>query len=271
MKSFSRLIVIQPLMFIVKLGGSVITDKSSNEGSFKHEIMDGLAESIQKSNQEIIIVHGAGSFGHVLAKKYNLNDGFSNKNQIMGFSLTHRKVQELNTLVLNSLQKKGIAAVSIPPHAIMTMKNHVNDSFQSELFFEYIKKGFTPVTFGDVVLDADIGFSICSGDVLIELLVKLFHPEKVIFVIDEDGLYTSNPKKDKDAEFINNISLIELSDLTTKLDDHADVTKGMEGKLQTIKTIACDNIDSILLNGNKPDRLYDVLVGNKTKYTLIKR
>jgi len=271
MKSFFRLIVIQPLMFIVKLGGSVITDKSSDAGVFKQDIMDGLAESMQKSNQEIIIVHGAGSYGHVLAKKYHLNNGFTDKNQIMGFSLTLTKVQELNTLVLKSLQKKGIAAVSISPHTTITMKNHLTDSFQSELFFKYLKKGFTPVTFGDVVLDADIGFSICSGDLLIELLVKLFHPEKVIFAIDEDGLYTSNPKKNPDAKFINEISNDELSDLTTKIDDHADVTKGMEGKLQVIKTIAHDNIDSILLNGNKPDCLYDVLVGNKTKHTLIKR
>ena len=271
MKSFFRLIVIQPLMFIIKLGGSVITDKSSTKGAFKQNIMDGLAASIQKSNQQVIIIHGAGSYGHVLAKDYHLNNGFSTENQIMGFSLTQAKVQELNTLVLKSLQKKGIAAVSIPPHSIMTLKNHEKDLFQSEIFFDYIQKGFTPVTFGDVVLDSEIGFSICSGDLLVELLVELFHPEKVIFAIDEDGLYTSNPKKDPDAQFINTISLNELSDLTTRIDDHADVTKGMEGKLQTIKSIACYNIDSILLNGNKPDRLYDMLVGNKTKHTLIKR
>lgn len=268
---FFSLNVIYPVMFLIKLGGSVITEKASTQGVFKQGVMDNLAKSIYDSKKEIVLVHGAGSFGHVLAKKYHLNDGLTDPKQKIGYALTHAKVQQLNSYVIESLQKKGVAAVSIPPHATVTLDNHKTDTFQKEIFHKYLKKGFTPVTFGDVVLDESLGFSICSGDLLIEVLADMLKPEKVIFVMDEDGLFTSNPKKDPHAEFIHEIKANELDDLTTRLDDHADVTKGMEGKLQTIKNVTNLNIDTILLNGNKPDRLYDVLVGNKTTCTLIQR
>lgn len=255
-------------MFIIKIGGSVLTDKSK-ENSFKKDVIDNIGKQIKKSKKEIILINGAGSFGHILAKKYSLNQGYKNKNQILGFSLTHALVQKLNLLVLNSLHENGICAVSISPHDIMKLKNHKISSFNNSIFNEYLKIGITPVTYGDVVLDEKLGFSICSGDLLMQILSYYFKPEKAIFVIDEDGLYSSNPKINKNAEFINSATIETLKKLTISADKHDDVTGGMAGKLETIKIIAEMGIDTILLNGNKPDRLYKVLIGKETKSTTI--
>ena len=255
-------------MFVVKLGGSVITDKSKKH-FFKKETMDRLSSEIKKAKKELILVHGAGSFGHILAKQYDLNKGHVNDNQIKGFSLTHAMVQKLSSLVLNSLHDNGIAAVAIPPHAILKLNDHKPSKIEYSVFKDYLDKGFTPVTFGDVVLDEKLGFSICSGDLLVQMLAEHFKPEKVIFALDEDGVYTSNPKIDKNAEFIEKATVDELENLTTSSNAFADVTKGMEGKIETIKSIANLGIDTILLNGNKDNRLYDILVGKETKHTLI--
>jgi len=43
-------------MYIIKLGGSVITDKSK-KSSFKSEIMDNLSQEIKKANKKCIIIH----------------------------------------------------------------------------------------------------------------------------------------------------------------------------------------------------------------------
>ena len=255
-------------MFVVKLGGSIITDKSKKY-FFKKEVMDKLSIEIKKANKDIILVHGAGSFGHILAKEYMLNQGFRKDEQLQGFSLTHAMVQKLNSLVLSSLHDKGIAAVSIPPHVILKLEDHKPAKMDYHVFREYLDIGFTPVTFGDVALDKKLGFSICSGDLLLQMLAKHFNPEKVIFAIDEDGLYTSNPKIDKNAEFIENSTLDELENFTTNSNSYADVTKGMEGKIETIKNIANLGTDIVLLNGNIDNRLYDTLIGKETKHTLI--
>lgn len=255
-------------MYIIKLGGSVITDKTK-ENCFKKEIVYTLAKTIKKANKEIIIVHGAGSFGHIIADKYKLNEGHRSNEQLNGFSVTQGMVQKLNTLVLESLHENKIHAVSIPPHSLLILDNHNPSTFNHMIFNEYLKLGFTPVTFGDVVLDKKLGFSICSGDLLMLVLSKHLKPEKTIFVIDEDGFFTSNPKKDKNAELIESITADKLDKYKTSKDRHADVTGGMQGKINTIKNISKLGIDTILLNGNKPDRLFKVLIGEKAKSTTI--
>ena len=86
-------------MYIIKLGGSVITDKSK-KSFFKTNLMNNLSKEIKKANKKCIIVHGAGSFGHILAKKYKLNNGYKNNSQITGFS-------EINIPILSSLPIVG--------------------------------------------------------------------------------------------------------------------------------------------------------------------
>jgi len=255
-------------MIILKLGGSVITDKSK-ECFFRKEIVDNLSKGIKKANKEIILIHGAGSFGHIQAKKYQLNKGYNDKGQLHGFSVTHERVQRLNTLVLKSLQDNGIPAVSISPHSVVKLDNHKLADMNYNIFEEYLENQFTPVTFGDVVLDNKLRFSICSGDLLSIALAKHFKPEKVIYVIDVDGLYTSNPKINKNAKLIESSTIGQLESLTTSLDSHADVTGGMGGKIDAIKNIAKLGINIILVNGNKPDRLFKVLVEENAPSTII--
>jgi isopentenyl phosphate kinase len=238
-------------MFIIKIGGSVITDKRK-ENCFKQEISDNLAKEIKKVDEKIIIIHGAGSFGHILAKKYDLNKGRIN-----------------DSLVLESLHKYNIPAVSIPPHAFLKLNNNNPNKTNFNIFKDYLNEGFIPISFGDVVLDEKLGFSICGGDLLIQLLAEYFKPEKIIFIIDEDGLYNSNPKINPNAKLIKKAALDEIKKFSTSLDTHDDVTGGMQGKLEVIKNISQMGIDTVLVNGNKPDRLYKVLVGEDTISTII--
>jgi isopentenyl phosphate kinase len=256
-------------MFLIKLGGSVITEKSHEQPLFKKKVVYDIASVIQRSGSDVVIVHGAGSFGHVLAKQYDLMNGCGSSIQKQGFARTHLLVQQLNTYVLSSFQDQELPVVSIPPHATVILNNHDIERFDKEIFSRYRNNGFIPMTFGDVVLDTSLGCSICSGDVLIRVLAETFQPESVIFLMDEDGLYTANPKKDKNATFIKDITIDELHTLTTKVDDHADVTKGMQGKLEMITKIVQQGSNVFLLNGNKPDRLYDVLQGKQTICTTI--
>ena len=256
-------------MYLIKLGGSVITEKSS-KATFRSNVMNDLSTQLARSKKDFIIVHGAGSFGHVLAKEYDLNAGYKNPEQKKGVVKTQRLVQQLNDYVLCSLHENGINAVSLPPHSFLTLNNHNLESFDMKIFHSYLDKGFIPVCYGDVVLDNKIDFSICSGDLLMLALAKEFQPEKVIFVMDEDGIYDKNPKQHSDAKLIESINADELDSLQTTMDSHADVTKGMEGKLQTIKRITALHIDTVLINGLQSHRLYQVLTDQRTIQTMVK-
>ena len=62
---------------ILKLGGSVITDKSAPVGVARINVIDCIAQQIALYGHPIILVHGTGSFGHPLYHAYNLENEFN--------------------------------------------------------------------------------------------------------------------------------------------------------------------------------------------------
>lgn len=255
-------------MFLIKLGGSVITDKAKEE-TFREATVLRLAAELAKARQPCVIIHGAGSFGHILAKRYRLKEGLTTPEQLIGFASTHASVQRLNSLVLSCLHRHGLAAVSLPPHAIARLSGERLDHLETDVFRQYLTRGLLPVSFGDVALDVARGGGICSGDLLMEALSEALRPTKAIFVLDEDGLYSANPKTTPNARFIETVSAADLPSLSLSLDSRADVTRGMQGKLETVLRIATNGIDVALINGNIENRLYDTLQGRPTKGTIV--
>ena len=109
-------------MFILKLGGSIITKKdSSSEVDFDN--LRRIAKEIKKANvNDLIIVHGAGSFGHPPAKKYAIGEKFSKDEypkKRIGFCLTENEVKKLNMFVCEVLIAEGIPAVAICPSSVL--------------------------------------------------------------------------------------------------------------------------------------------------------
>jgi len=251
-------------MIIVKLGGSVITDKK-RENRARKKVIDRLVREIKKSKKEIILVHGAGSFGHIHAKEYKLDRGFKSRNQLKGFHITHSSVRILNQIVMSSLYNHNIFSVSLPPLSFVEMNNGKLKYIDLKCFEESVSIGLTPVTFGDIVFDDELGFSICSGDILVLNLSRYFKPEKVIFVIDEDGIFDKDPKKYKDAKLLREIKYNDLPVAEKSI--YTDVTGGMGGKIEVIREIAKEDIDVLVVNGNKRDRLFSSLIGKKVKGT----
>ncbi|HVP26194.1 MAG TPA: hypothetical protein VMT26_00810, partial [Candidatus Bathyarchaeia archaeon] len=66
---------------ILKIGGSVITDKGE-ELKARTNVIDRLASEIQRANtNNLVIVHGGGSFGHPIAQRYAIKDGLKEESQ----------------------------------------------------------------------------------------------------------------------------------------------------------------------------------------------
>src|SRR2546426_12448298 len=61
-------------MLLVKLGGSVLTDKTRLRTARRAAIRR-LASELAAVRQSLVVVHGAGSFGHILAHRHTLNQG----------------------------------------------------------------------------------------------------------------------------------------------------------------------------------------------------
>jgi isopentenyl phosphate kinase len=253
-------------MILIKLGGSIITDKTQYR-TFSKDTVSRLCKEIADSDKGTIIVHGAGSFGHVLAKQYALQEGFINYGQIAAVAKVQHDVRELNSMIIAELLNVGIPAVSIPPGSCFIMNNGKLVTTDTEALRSLAAIGIMPVMFGDVVMDRKKGFGICSGDQLMEVLCDLFKPEKVIFVSDVDGLYDKDPKKHSNAKLIADVTADKLKTVDSSISVD-DVTGGVGAKMEAMLRMSTEKRECILVNGSVPGRLYSLLNGDKVISTI---
>lgn len=257
-------------MRILKLGGSVVTYKDKNNSAHFENIKRLSREIAVAAQYPLIIVHGGGSFGHPHAKKHRIADGFKDESQLIGFSETHQAMVELNKIIVDVLLSEGVPAFSLSASSMIRTEGKRLKVFDPSIVKNFIEFGLVPVLYGDAVLDSQQVFAILSGDQLIAKLAMAFNAESVIFGSDVDGIFTDNPKLNKDAELIETVS---VNNVEANVGDatNTDVTGGMLGKLSEAAEIVKAGSDVLMINAFVPGRVKSALLGEKvigTKLTL---
>ncbi|MEM0128364.1 MAG: isopentenyl phosphate kinase [Thermoplasmatales archaeon] len=244
-------------MLLLKIGGSVITDKSKY-GKIRRGNLQSLCSEVA-GHGDIIIVHGAGSFGHILALKYGLDQPGPVQGKEKEISRVIGDVSYLNNVFVRTLLKNGIHSVGIPPHSIYS-----GTEINTEIVEEYFKSNILPVLYGDVVIWQN-HFRIISGDEIMVHLARKFRPDSAVFVTDVDGLYDHDPRVRKDAKLIREIRVKDIPEMG----DGNDATGSMPGKVRRIIEMAKYTHQIFIMNGNYPERLGSYLDGNGTTGTVI--
>ncbi len=261
-------------LVIIKLGGSVVSDKSKSRGVFRKKIVERLAGEILKAKKvrdfDLIIVHGAGSFGHPVAKKYNLHKGYLGPKSSEGFVLTKKAMFELSMLIWELLSKIGLNSCVVEPSAVIVAVGGKINTFNTEFIENLLSKNIVPVLFGDAVFDEKMGVSIISGDLMVSYLANKFKADKVIFVSDVDGVFDKNPKVYKDAKLIGEVNEKNYKEIIKNMDiyNKNDISGEMKGKILTIRD-ALGNTKVEIINGFKPDSLVNSLTKRLTVGTVI--
>ncbi|WP_297980975.1 isopentenyl phosphate kinase [uncultured Methanobrevibacter sp.] len=270
-------------MIILKIGGSILTEKDSNEPEVDYESLNRISEEIRESFYAdeissdlvdgLIIVHGAGSFGHPPAKKYAIGEPFEMKDYLskrIGFCEIQNEVKRLNSIICASLLEKGIPAIAIPPSSFITSHNKRIDTCNLEIIKKYLHEGYVPVLFGDVVLDSELKFAVISGDQILQYIAKFLKSDRIVLGTDVDGVYTKNPKTNDDAVHIDRVSSIEdIKSLESTT--NVDVTGGMVGKVKELLELAEYNISSEIIDANEEGAVSKALQGEEVRGTKISK
>ena len=258
---------------ILKIGGSVITDKKG-ELAARTEVINRLSEEIQKADiKNLVIVHGGGSFGHPTAQKHGIKAGLKHEAQKVGFAETHHVMTVLNGLVMDSLVWHNIPAISIAPSCCIITENGRIKTFDGTVIKTYLKMGFAPVLYGDTTLDEKLGFTVLSGDQILAYLAIKLGANKIVIGVDTDGLYDVDPKIEKDSKLYTHLTLIELRKAQDKLNNYisSDVTGGMSGKMAELIPVVEKGIPITMVNAGKANRTYKALIGAKVEGTIIEK
>ena len=100
-------------MILIKLGGSIITNKEKPLSARKKSI-DKIVLALKKIDEPIIVVHGGGSYGHYWSVKYNMHTKPANYNT-HGVSVVKNSMVELNKIILDSFLKNKLNPYCLPP------------------------------------------------------------------------------------------------------------------------------------------------------------
>jgi isopentenyl phosphate kinase len=264
-------------MIILKLGGSVITRKGEKQPTLHQENLNRLSQEIAHSGvKNLLIIHGAGSYGHPHAHHYQIGAPIKDEEDLSrkreGFCVTHQSVQELNLEVCRALIQEGIPALPLSPSSFIHTHHKRITEFKTELITEYLDLGLVPVLYGDVVLDRDleIKMAVLSGDQLLQHLAQELGAERVILGTDVDGIYNRNPKTHPNAQLIPLVTSLHDVDLLEGAHT-MDVTGGMGGKVTELLQLAEKKVESQIINLNREGLLERALMGDKVPGTWIKK
>ena len=250
-------------LVLIKFGGSLITNKSEM-CSAKLEIIDKLSKTISdilNMGKKVIIVHGAGGYGHIKAKKWRISEGKVLdilEDQYKAIEEIRNDMEILNKLIISKLVSYSIDAKSYSPH-----KNGIGlglDYTLGEEFFRLIGEGYVTVTYGDVVeSNTEKEFGILSGDDLCEIICNVFKPSHVIFTMDGARGLIDDPSLPNGGNLIRKFDPKSQEIVTTKISN--DVTGGMSLKLK--RAINCHNTGArvSIINGNNVEMILKAICG----------
>jgi isopentenyl phosphate kinase len=250
-------------MIILKLGGSVVTDKSKPL-SLRKKIVERLAQEIKDSKKKVLVVHGGGSYGHPLALRYELQEGLKSSEQLIGVAETRAAMAELNQKIVETFVGKGIPAVSIQTSAVFECENKRIAAAHIDIVRDFLELGIIPLLYGDVVVDKALKVCILSGDQIVTYLAKHLQPERVILATDVEGVRDKNGKV---IEVVNNQNAASVLDAVgTSTGD--DVTGGMRGKVEELLGLLEEGVSSMTVNALEEGRVKNALLGKRTKGTV---
>jgi isopentenyl phosphate kinase len=242
-------------LLILKIGGSVITEKDAVSCARKEEI-DRISQEIASfkvnSQDAIIIVHGAGSFGHPQAMKW-VTGGFD----AQGVYLTHSSVKLLNSMVLDSLNTAGIRALPVHPLSSCLLENGKIVEFNLGQIKLMLERGVVPVLHGDVVMDRAKGAAVLSGDRIVPYLASVMNASKIGAGSKVDGVL------DDTGAVIKKITPVSFIDIKKHIQGSgsADVTGGMLGKVSEFLELAKSGTSSRIFNASKKGMVSKFLYG----------
>jgi isopentenyl phosphate kinase len=257
------------MLTFVKLGGSVITDKTLAETPDVATIRR-LAAEVRAAHDadpalRLILSHGSGSFGHTYARRYGVHLGIPAEGDWMGFALTAGAALRLNRIVVDELLAADVPALSLQPSATLRAERGALVSWDTGALELALRHGLAPVVHGDVAFDAAQGSAIISTE---QLLVHLaatpaLRPARVVLV-GEAGVYTADPRVDPKASRIARIDGVNIkSVLRGAGGSHGvDVTGGMRAKVELMWQLVENHPGmTVQLIGTTPGLLTQALLG----------
>lgn len=255
-------------LVFVKLGGSVITDKTLPETA-RPDAIDRLAGQVirvlnAQPDLRLVLGHGSGSFGHVPAKRYGTRQGVRGADQWRGFVEVAAVAARLNRIVTDAFLAAGAPVWSLQPSASARCRGGELVHLETAPIEEALARGLTPLVYGDVALDEAQGGTIISTEQIFAYLARVLCPSRLVMAGIVDGVFEGDPLRDPSAPRIPEISAANWETVRDSLGGSfaTDVTGGMLAKVEAMVDLVRElpGLTVHIISGERPGALETALL-----------
>lgn len=259
------------MVTLIKLGGSLITDKTK-KAHFREDVMRRIVREIAEVYRvnpasQLLIGHGSGSYGHFEAKQHDTMSGVQSPEQWLGFSKVAFVASHLNFLVAQTFFDADLPIMRFQPSATVLAEDGIIQKMDTFTIQQALQAGLIPLTHGDVAFDSVRGGTIISTETVFTYLVHHLPVKKIILLGEVDGVY------DADKVVIPQITPTNFEQVNAAIEGSSgvDVTGGMLTKVQDMLNLVQQfpQLQIIIANGQKLDILTDLLCHDKFRGTII--
>lgn len=258
----------QPRLVFLKLGGSLITDKTKPMTP-RPDVIRRLADEIARAvhndvHIRLLIGHGSGSFGHEVADRYQTHTGGKGQAYWRGFSEVWAAARELNQIIIKELTRCGLPLIAFPPSAGIITQNRCVISWDIRPIELALSHGLIPIVYGDVIFDTGMGGTILSTEAIFLHLARVLCPHQILLLGLDKGVYRDLHHPD---EIIPLITPQNIHDVLPSLSSSkaVDVTGGMLTKVSSMVSLVNENpsLTVRIFSGLEPGNLETALSGGQ--------
>lgn len=244
---------------VVKLGGSIITNKSAGGGPLVERVLVTklAAELAEASVRPLVLVHGAGSFGHQIVQRTGIHRGVTSPDSLLDWGETQRLQYILDCEIAELLLSAGLPVMPCQPSASAVMIDGKLQSMELEAVELMVQRGLVPLLYGVPAVDRTRGCSILSGDQIAPYIAERLGIGRLVHATNVDGVFTADPAKDPTARRFDRIDGNNWSAVREKLrgSGDVDVTGGMLGKVEALVESARGGLRVRIVDATVPGRL----------------
>lgn len=249
------------MLIFLKLGGSLITDKSTPRtlrADTLARLMDEIVAALADVDAQVVLGHGSGSFGHVEGRRYGTRDGVRDAEGWRGFAEVQAVAALLNRHVIDAARDAGLPVVNCPPSASAVCADGRLVELALAPIQSALEHGLIPVVFGDVALDRVRGGTIVSTEDVFGYLAPRLKPMRILLAGRDLGVLTRWP----DGELVTDI--VDGMAIHAGAAQSTDVTGGMVAKIyETLAMLrAVPGSTALIFSGEVPGRLGAALRGD---------
>jgi isopentenyl phosphate kinase len=251
-------------VIFLKLGGSLITDKSQREtaqiGTLQR-LAKEISEAIRaKPETHLLVGHGSGSFGHAAAAEFGVQEGVKTAEEWLGVREVWAAANRLHRIVMDILMEAGLPAFSFPPSAYTIADGGEIAQLPDEPIRRALKAGQLPVVQGDIVFDRSQGAAILSTEKVMAHLAMTLKPERILLAGIEEGVFEHYPARER---AMPEISAEQVANIQLEGADATDVTGGMAHKVEQALALASamPDIEVRIFSGSSSGNLQGALLG----------